>query len=70
VFGDFGSGRLFALALPADRRTRVGQPIALGRWPFMPSTFGRDASGELYVASFTHGDIFKLVPAERGDANP
>jgi glucose/arabinose dehydrogenase len=66
VFGDFGSGRLFALELPSDRKARVAQPIALGRWPFNPSTFGRDASGELYVASFAVGEIYKLVPAVAG----
>jgi glucose/arabinose dehydrogenase len=65
VFGDFGSGRLFAIELPSDRKTRIEQPIALGRWPFHPSTFGRDASGELYVASFGAGEIYKLVPKNK-----
>jgi glucose/arabinose dehydrogenase len=64
VFGDFVSGRLFALSLPADRATRIAQPIALGRWPLLPSTFGRDAAGELYVATFANGDIYRIGPAD------
>jgi glucose/arabinose dehydrogenase len=72
VFGDFASGRLFALALPSDRNVRVQQPIALGKWPMLPSTFGRDARGELYVASFARGAIYRLGPhATSADArNP
>ena len=66
VFADFISNRLFALALPADRTTRVAQPIALGRWPVMPSAFGRDAHGELYFASFASGDIYRIGPAAPG----
>ncbi|HEX2677928.1 MAG TPA: PQQ-dependent sugar dehydrogenase, partial [Polyangiales bacterium] len=64
VFGDFASGALMALDLPEDRSTRV-EPIPLGRFGVSPSTFGRDASGEIYVADFAHGAILRLkqVPA-------
>lgn len=62
VFGDFVSGRLFAIELPDDRTKRVQQPTALGRWPLMPSTFGRDPTGELYIADFRSGDILRVVP--------
>jgi len=65
VFGDFVSGRLFALALPAERSTRIAEPIALGHWPLLPSTFGRDANGELYVATFANGDIYRFAPASK-----
>lgn len=68
VFGDFVSGRLFAIALPDDRRKRVQQPIDLGKWPLMPSSFGRDPRGELYVASFAAGEIYRFAPA--ADAGP
>jgi glucose/arabinose dehydrogenase len=68
VFGDFGSGRLFALRLPEDRKQRVQQPIALGRWPIMPTTFGRDHQGELYLGEFKRGAILRIVPA-KPDAN-
>jgi hypothetical protein len=64
VFGDFGSGSLFALRLPEDRTQRVQQPIALGRWPIMPTTFGRDHQGELYLGEFKRGSILKIVPAK------
>jgi glucose/arabinose dehydrogenase len=63
VFGDFISGRLFALPLPEDRGQRIADPIALGQWPMMPSAFGRDLDGELYVADFTRGEIHRLAPA-------
>jgi len=68
VFGDFVSGRLFAIALPDDRKQRVQQPIALGQWPLMPSTFGRDAHGELYVASFATGDVYRIAGPAAGTA--
>lgn len=64
VFGDFVSGKLFALRLPADRNTRVPEPIALGKWPLLPSTFGRDHQGELYVATFANGDVFRITAAK------
>lgn len=64
VFGDFGSGRIWAIDLPAP-----GQPVpegflapvhALGRWPIHPATFGRDAQGELYVADFGGGAVYRF----------
>jgi glucose/arabinose dehydrogenase len=63
VFGDFGSGRLFAIDLPEDRGQRVAQSVALGSWRVRPSTFGRDARGELYVGDFSRGEVLRLVPA-------
>ena len=63
VFGDFVSGKLFAVSLPGDRSTRVKEPIALGKWPLLPSTFGRDHEGELYVATFANGDLYRIVAA-------
>jgi glucose/arabinose dehydrogenase len=62
VFADFISNRLFAVQLPADRKARIAQPIALGRWPVMPSAFGRDAHGELYFVSFASGEVFRIGP--------
>jgi glucose/arabinose dehydrogenase len=59
VFGDFGTGRLWALELPdAPRRAKVSY---LGRYSFAFSTFGRDADGELYAADFGPGGIYRLV---------
>lgn len=61
VFGDFVSGRLRALELP-ERIERARQPSALGKWPILPSTFGVDEGGELYVADFGTGTIFRFEP--------
>jgi glucose/arabinose dehydrogenase len=60
LFADFGSGRLWALGLPAVAGTPAEPPLALGRWPISPSTFGRDAAGKAYVADFVGGSIYRL----------
>lgn len=65
VFGDFVTGRIWAITLPADGRTMVprGESHALGKWPVLLSTFGRDTRGEIYVADFGSGKVFRLDPA-------
>jgi glucose/arabinose dehydrogenase len=60
VFGDFGTGRLWALDLP-DAPKRVSARL-LGRFSYAFSTFGRDADGELYAADFGPGSIYRLIP--------
>lgn len=66
VFGDFVSGRIWALDLPAPtaapRLIPASESAALGKWPLLISTFGRDTKGELYVADFGSGKIFRLGP--------
>jgi glucose/arabinose dehydrogenase len=62
VFGDFGSGRLWALKLPASESDPATDVLALGRWQLNPSTFGRDADGELYVGDFGRGVVYALRP--------
>lgn len=57
VFADFVSGRLWALDLDAPSSAKT-----LGKWPLLPSTFGRDAAGELYVASFGDGVVYRIAP--------
>jgi hypothetical protein len=64
VLADFGTGRFLALPLPDDRKQRIDEPIALGTWPVMPTTFGRDPQGELYVGQFRDGELLKIVPAK------
>jgi hypothetical protein len=63
VFGDFVSGRLWALDLPAkvSLNPPLAEPYALGRWPILPVTFGRNFSGDLFVADFGTGDIYALA---------
>lgn len=65
VFGDFLSGKLWALDLPekADRTGPPARAYALGKWPILPSTFARDERGTLYVADYPSGLIFRIDPA-------
>ncbi|MEE2904314.1 MAG: PQQ-dependent sugar dehydrogenase [Myxococcota bacterium] len=65
VFGDFLSGRLWALALPS----KVGQKakaFALGRYPILPSTFAKDSQGNVYVGAFRDGVVYKINPKNPG----
>ena len=66
VFGDFVSGRLWAIALPEGEpgTEPIPTPAALGRWPILPSAFGRDERGDLYVADFGAGAVYRLAPAQ------
>lgn len=66
VFGDFVRGRLWAVDLP--EKNVPGAPLlvpyTLGHWPILPTTFGRDAKGELYVADFNTSTVFAIRAAE------
>jgi glucose/arabinose dehydrogenase len=59
LFGDFATGRLWALEVP-DSVRRVPARL-LGRFSYAFSTFGRDAEGEIYAADFGPGGIYRLV---------
>lgn len=62
VFGDFGTGRIWAVSLPAGNEVPApGLSLtALGKYPIRISTFGRDAAGEVYVGAFSAGKVYKL----------
>jgi glucose/arabinose dehydrogenase len=62
VFGDFVTGRLWALALPDAPGARAADPVTLGRWGVLPSTFARDERGEVYVADFAGGVLHRIDP--------
>jgi len=63
VFGDFETGRLWALKLPDESEVEVmPEPFTLGRWPFLISTFGQDPNGKLYLAEFGQGIIYRIDP--------
>lgn len=64
VFGDFLSGKLWAVDVPAEPGAAVHRAFTLGGWPVLVSSFGRDGAGELYVASFAPGAVYKIVPAQ------
>ena len=55
VFGDFASGRLWALDLQAPQ-----EALALGQWGIYPATFGVGHAGELYVGDFREGRILQI----------
>lgn len=62
VYGDFASGRLWALDVPdtvspGDPEAKV---YALGRWGVLVSTFGRDGQGRVYLADFGKGEVYRV----------
>lgn len=70
VFGDFVSGRIWAIDLPPaplSAQPPLAQATALGRFPILLSTFGRGPDGELYVADYGGGVVYRLAapPPER-----
>jgi uncharacterized repeat protein (TIGR03806 family) len=68
VFGDFVVGRIWALEGTSDNPTTT----LLNSGGVKPSlsSFGEDASGELYALDWESGTIFKLVPGEAEPASP
>ncbi len=59
VFGDFGTGRIWAIALPESGAT--AEPVWVGRFPGGIATFGRDASGRVYVGNLREGTVGRLI---------
>ena len=57
-YGDYCSGRLFVTRQisPSDWTT----PVQLADTPFSISTFGEDEQGELYLADYGTGKIYKI----------
>lgn len=64
VFGDFLTGRIWALELPDEPGQQAKAVYSLGRWPILISTFGRDEGGRIYVADLPHGRIMRVDPPE------
>jgi len=66
IFGDFVSGRLWALPLPEDslQKESMPEPFSLGRWQILVSTFGRDPGGKVYLAEFGNGAILRIDPKD------
>jgi len=69
VFADFVSGRVWALRLPEMEGQTAEPPAYLGRWPILISTFGRDASGNLYVAAYGKGRIYRISAPDRASGS-
>lgn len=60
VYGDYCSGEIFALP-PIQKDSQVTQPHPLLKTSFRISSFGEDATGELYVLDH-NGGIYRLSP--------
>lgn len=61
IFGDFLSGKLWAIDWKnLNKSSSKNKMISLGKWPILPSTFGRDKNGVVYVADFGQGKIYKI----------
>lgn len=59
VFGDFISGRLWALTLP-EKSGEQAPVAALGKWPILPSSFARDEAGDVYVLDYGGGALLRV----------
>lgn len=62
VFGDFLSGRLWALDLPQPGEE--AKVHSLGRWGVLVASFGRDAAGEMFAVDFGGGAVYQLVASK------
>ena len=63
LIAGFTAGRVWALDLPDRAGAAAGEPWALGRWSMLPATFGKAADGEVYLADFGEGVLYRFVPA-------
>ncbi len=63
VFGDFTDGRIWALTVPPRDAAPASSASAkiLGRYPYLISTFGRDADGNVYLADYAKGHVLALT---------
>lgn len=59
IFGDFVKGRIWAIDLP--EKNQMVEAHALGKWPVLISTFARDSAGEIYLADFASGKIYRIL---------
>jgi hypothetical protein len=65
VFGDFGSGTIWAL--PASEESATA-PLTLGS-VVNPTAFGETTSGELLIVSRNNG-LYRFFPADSVQADP
>ncbi len=62
VFGDYCSGRMWALDEPVPGAWRL---VELPRTGLQISSFGEDEAGELYVAGYGDGRVYRIVEGGR-----
>ena len=58
VYGDYCSGRIWGATRNAAGAWTSAQLLSAG---FNISTFGEDAAGEVYVAAYNTGVIYRLI---------
>ena len=58
LYGDFGTGRLWSIELPASGRAQP--PTELGKFDVHPSTFGRDPEGHVYLGAYQQGKVYRI----------
>ncbi len=62
LFADFASGRIWAATMPANPTAAPWKFSELLHPGFTISTFGEDEAGELYLADYGGGVIYRLRP--------
>lgn len=61
IFGDYGSGRIWALSWDPKTKKYTGREMLLATSKPI-SSFGEDAAGEIYVLFHAQGSVQKIVP--------
>ncbi|MEO0326428.1 MAG: PQQ-dependent sugar dehydrogenase [Myxococcota bacterium] len=59
LFGDFGTGRLWAAHLP-EAGAGAAAMIALGRFDVSPSAFARDSEGRVFLTDFRMERVYRI----------
>lgn len=65
VFGDFGTGKVWATPLPEPGGT-VSSVTTVGTWDLQISTFGRDEAGQVYVGDYGGGGVYRIEAPSDG----
>ncbi|EMN48047.1 hypothetical protein LEP1GSC088_1292 [Leptospira interrogans str. L1207] len=60
IFADFVSGRIWALDLPDESTQPAKKVYSLGKWPLLISSFGKGATGKVYLSDFGSGKIYRI----------
>lgn len=62
IFGDFIQGKIWAIDLPKPgENSKITDAISLGKWNLLIPSFGQDSDGEIFVADYQSGTIYKMV---------
>jgi hypothetical protein len=62
IFGDFGTGRIWAVNIPKKDGHLIPQDqwLDLGQWTLNISSFGKDRKGNVYVLDFSSRALYKV----------